>query len=365
MSHEDTFLAAVRGLTQSRLYAVPDAARRVVERDGHASTVVLLGTHGLGSYLLDVPASDRNCHVVAVVDDARCATQSQYHGIPLVSSAQFLALAHEHGGLVAVNTCRKDRPRRYFDELCAANGIACMNYEQAVRALALHGRLDYRVDDWGPEIVPNAQRYLELSRRLDDGLSVRTLFAVLSFHLTCGTSSVDDVAQSYGDLYFRSGLFEFAHSWMIEPDRQNIQTLQGILNALPQAQASRVSLHACGVGETPAQVPFQHGGGHGGAVLADGSGTDEADMIDVLPLDRIIDDAPTFIKMDVEGSELAALKGARQTIRAHKPKLAISAYHRASDLLALSDYLLALRPDYRVGLRHHTAYRWDTCLYFY
>jgi len=46
-----------------------------------------------------------------------------------------------------------------------------------------------------------------------------------------------------------------------------------------------------------------------------------------------------FIKMDIEGAELNALKGAEDTIRAFKPQLAISVYHRKDDLVTVPDYL--------------------------
>lgn len=39
-----------------------------------------------------------------------------------------------------------------------------------------------------------------------------------------------------------------------------------------------------------------------------------------------------YIKMDIEGSEMAALMGAKETIKRHKPYLAICVYHRKNDL---------------------------------
>jgi hypothetical protein len=107
-------------------------------------------------------------------------------------------------------------------------------------------------------------------------------------------------------------------------------------------------------------------GGHGGFVLQVAQpGEGSQDFVPLVRLDDVVDGEPTFIKMDIEGSELGALKGASNLIQRCKPKLAVSAYHRASDLIDLSEYVLSLRPDYNVGLRHHTILRWDTCLYFW
>lgn len=39
----------------------------------------------------------------------------------------------------------------------------------------------------------------------------------------------------------------------------------------------------------------------------------------------------TFIKMDIEGSEVAALRGTEEILRTQKPQLAICVYHKTSD----------------------------------
>lgn len=71
----------------------------------------------------------------------------------------------------------------------------------------------------------------------------------------------------------------------------------------------------------------------------------------------------TFIKMDIEGAELDALEGARQTISKYKPKLAISLYHKKEDILTIPLYLAEIRPDYKFYLRCYTNKRWDFVLY--
>lgn len=59
-----------------------------------------------------------------------------------------------------------------------------------------------------------------------------------------------------------------------------------------------------------------------------------------------------FIKLDVEGAELAALHGAVNTLRRFKPKLALSAYHRVEDMYVLTSYLRSLNLGYRFWLDH-------------
>ena len=75
--------------------------------------------------------------------------------------------------------------------------------------------------------------------------------------------------------------------------------------------------------------------------------------IEVCSIDNVIDDKVTFIKMDIEGSELEALKGAEQTIRSNKPKLAVCLYHKIEDFWEIPLYINEIVPDYKFYLGHH------------
>lgn len=72
----------------------------------------------------------------------------------------------------------------------------------------------------------------------------------------------------------------------------------------------------------------------------------------------------SYIKMDVEGSEAAALRGAANTLSDCKPKLNIACYHRSEDLFQLPLLIHRLQPGYKMYLRRHPCLPcWDLNLY--
>jgi FkbM family methyltransferase len=90
-------------------------------------------------------------------------------------------------------------------------------------------------------------------------------------------------------------------------------------------------------------------------------------MTETVPLDQYVAEVPLprvdFIKMDIEGSELDALQGARETIRRFRPKLAISLYHRPHDLFEIPQLIRQIEPSYRLHLDHYTIHQEETVLY--
>jgi FkbM family methyltransferase len=94
--------------------------------------------------------------------------------------------------------------------------------------------------------------------------------------------------------------------------------------------------------------------------------SDGEEIIEVISLDEYLKDEKesiTFIKMDVEGAELNALKGAEQTIKKYKPKLAICIYHKPEDVWEIPNLLLEFVPDYKFYIRHYCFSNIETVLY--
>lgn len=86
--------------------------------------------------------------------------------------------------------------------------------------------------------------------------------------------------------------------------------------------------------------------------------------IEVDALDNICENVPiTYIKMDLEGSELDALEGAKNTILKNKPKLAISIYHKRSHMVDIYKFVSRLNLKYKFYFKIHTKVGSDAVLY--
>ena len=67
--------------------------------------------------------------------------------------------------------------------------------------------------------------------------------------------------------------------------------------------------------------------------------------------------------MDIEGSEMEALRGAEHIIRTQHPKLAISVYHCRDDVWRVPMLLLEYYPAYRLYYRVYAFPGNDTVLF--
>ena len=105
------------------------------------------------------------------------------------------------------------------------------------------------------------------------------------------------------------------------------------------------------------------GSGMGGTVMPFASGEHTSLSVPATTIDLQVRELGLervdFIKMDIEGSERHALKGARETISRFRPRLAICAYHRWDDVLAVPQTIWGISPGYQI-LNRRTEQ-----LYFY
>ena len=89
-----------------------------------------------------------------------------------------------------------------------------------------------------------------------------------------------------------------------------------------------------------------------------------AEHTNVVTLDsQLLGKKITFIKMDIEGFEIKALRGASNLITKNKPKLAICIYHKFEDLWEIPFYIKQLNAEYKIYIRHHSFNLYETVCY--
>lgn len=91
----------------------------------------------------------------------------------------------------------------------------------------------------------------------------------------------------------------------------------------------------------------------------------EVYSIDTMINNGLISHMPTLIHLDVQGSEIGALRGASRLIQDHKPRLVICAYHKVQDVYELPQAILNIRGDYKFALRQSDFGYYETVLYAY
>ena len=141
-----------------------------------------------------------------------------------------------------------------------------------------------------------------------------------------------------------------------EPDPENFAKLAAKVATLPQRKS--VVLQQAAVGARAGTVMFS-----ASATAASCVGVGSL-AVDCMVLDEALGGVtPTYIKMDIEGSELGALAGAENLIRHQAPLLAVSAYHRQDDLWRIPLFVHSLNRQYRFYLRPYRLEGWDLVCY--
>lgn len=88
------------------------------------------------------------------------------------------------------------------------------------------------------------------------------------------------------------------------------------------------------------------------------------DIIQCVSIDDVLQGFnPTFIKMDIEGAEVGALKGAKDTIIKNHPYMAICVYHSLSDIWEIPSLIKSFYDGYRFYLRSYNYMGLETVLY--
>lgn len=138
----------------------------------------------------------------------------------------------------------------------------------------------------------------------------------------------------------------------VEPDPTNVACLEA--NLATEITSGRVRIVKAGLWHERGTLTFFASNENSAQSSFFGEKTEgnSAVEVPVLPLDALIKDLGLtrvdFIKMDIEGAERLALRGADQTLRTFRPRMAICTYHALDDSTVIPSVVHSIEPAYRI-----------------
>lgn len=229
----------------------------------------------------------------------------------------------------------KSKFTEMFDDACKAYSLLSDDHSRHVfvglTSYKISGRLKYLRDIFTDEEKPSAllklgsdEIYLDMGAYNGD--------TVLSF--------VNAVNNSYTKII------------AVEPEKRNFQKC--VKNC---TDIDRIELINAACWSHDTTLAF--GGGQGRQARLETSGNTR---ICSRSVDSILNGGKcTYIKYDVEGADIPALAGSRQTVQKYAPKLCCAVYHRPYDYIRIPLAVADIRSDYTFALRQQPYYpAWET-----
>lgn len=151
----------------------------------------------------------------------------------------------------------------------------------------------------------------------------------------------------------------FQKCYCFEMEEGNCRTARQNIEKIMGAGVNRVEVVNSGIAEQNGILYFESNSANSKLTNYE---TDQ--KVKVVAIDSYFRDIKIdFVKMDIEGAELGALKGGINTIKRDRPVLAISVYHSLEDRVDIPKYLFNQLENYKFYLRQHSIWFAETVLY--
>lgn len=305
------------------------------------------------------------------VDDF--TTETSFCGKPVIRSQELPKTARVISAIVGV------RPLTALKHITKISA-SVIDYFTFQRYSGLALKSVMFLSEFNEEFAINRSRYDWLFRRIKDADSRCILQKLINFRISRDLRYMEGFVDAQDRQYFESFLKlstngetfldvgsydgntskEFIRQCpgyrsihVFEPDPSNMKNV-----FIRLGMERNVHYHNYGVSDRHQVLHFASSGS-ASSVNASGDL-----LIRVKRIDNVINEPYSFLKMDIEGSEVSALQGASRTIREYHPRLAISVYHKVDDFWRIPELVLSFREDYDIYMRHYTEGVTETVMFF-
>ena len=325
----------------------------------------IIGDNAESSQLID------HYNIDGLINDFSSKSHTS-RGLPVLKSSDI------SGNAIVVNCSTSISPVSTFNAI-KDKGIRVLNVIDIINASNGSLRLPWFVDEFRKDYAENKEDYSYIYSMLSDRESRQTFIDVISYRLSANIDYMKKYKVRLTDQYFenfmnyRGEIFvdaggfdgdtteefikrypDYKKIFLFEPSTTNINKAKIRLKGFRD-----IEYFPIGLSNKYETLKFDPTAGSSSSINEMASSS-----IKVQPLDMVIKEPVSFIKMDLEGWEMKALEGCRQHIKDDKPKLAIAVYHKASDFRKIPAMICNLHHDYKVYLRHYTEGWSETVMFF-
>lgn len=317
-------------------------------------------------------ALNQRIELVGFIDDF--TKQTEFEGKPIVKLEQ---LAHE-ADVVIINCVNLAKPRTALNRIKQLGFSDILHYHDFLKVDTELMLPDF-IQEARHDVLMNYQRWHYVYLQLADATSREIFNNVYCYRLTGDPSYTRDYSFTPTEQYFEdfmqyqqevfvdAGGFtgdtteefclrypDYSKVFLIEPGQDSMRQAKERL-----ADFNNIIYVPKGVSDKVESLAFSDDLGSSSLINEQGS-----QVIDVAPIDDLVNEPVSVIKMDLEGWEMNALRGSAQHILNDHPKLAISVYHKTQDIWQIYEYIMSLRQDYTIYLRHYSEARTETIMFF-
>lgn len=238
--------------------------------------------------------------------------------------------------------------------------------------------------DYYQYYMDNLNKLEKVYNMLADEKSKTAFFALLNYKVSRDISLIENINEGDLNQYFDSEIIKLTDSeTFVDLGAYDGDTVFKFINKMEHANKTYKKIFAFEPDKDSFEKLKKNTAGHVNVdclpigaydqkktlnFAAEGFWTSSIDVngnvkIEADTLDHLMKEKVTFIKADIEGAEISALKGAENIIKKYKPRLAFCIYHKKEDIFEIPLLIHSMNPKYKFYMRQYSGIPVESVLY--